>query len=132
MTDDRIDRLEASLERLANKIDEGFARIDVRFEQVDARFEQIDARFERLETTVRDNHREMLVRVEDLRRGQQVLAEAQDAARERGDHHDVRVEGIATRVERLELRDDLMETRVARLESASSRRARRGRGKPRS
>ncbi len=126
MTDDRIDRLEASLERLATKIDEGFARIDVRFEQV-------DARFERLETTVRDNHREMLVRVEDLRRGQQVLAEAQDAARERGDHHDVRIEGIATRVERLELRDDLMETRVARLESASSRpRARRGRGKPRS
>ncbi len=41
-TDERLDDLNA-------RVDRGFEQVDKRFEQVDKRFEQVDRRFERME-----------------------------------------------------------------------------------
>ena len=51
-TDERLDDLNAKVDRGFEQVDKRFEQVDKRFEQVDKRFEQVDKRFERLEANL--------------------------------------------------------------------------------
>jgi len=48
-TDERLDDLNAKVDRGFEQVDQRFEQVDKRFEQIDKRFEQVDRRFERVE-----------------------------------------------------------------------------------
>jgi archaellum component FlaC len=48
-TDERLDDLNAKVDRGFEQVDKRFEQVDKRFEQVDKRFEQVDRRFEQID-----------------------------------------------------------------------------------
>ena len=48
-TDDRLDDLNAKVDRGFEQVDRRFEEVDRRFEQIDKRFEQVDNRFEQVD-----------------------------------------------------------------------------------